>query len=149
MVKKSACEVFIFLVGISLFIFFAGFAIYIYTEFQLPKEERSLMWVWTWPLMSHFEKFLNFYRMKQRTTSQYNRSRQNSESTIMIDGWNDVSYRIYDIQHFSRSGKNFIHSFRRARFGIQNKRRKKIVSLNLLSKWKFRRDDDSLLYSNT
>lgn len=43
MVKKSACEVFIFLVGISLFIFFAGFAIYIYTEFRMPNADKILM----------------------------------------------------------------------------------------------------------
>lgn len=43
MVKKSACEIFIFLVGISLFIFFAGFAIYIYIQFSRPAFEKSIM----------------------------------------------------------------------------------------------------------
>lgn len=45
LVKKSPCEVFVFLVGISLFIFFAGFAIYIYNSFSGPAFEKSMMYV--------------------------------------------------------------------------------------------------------
>lgn len=47
LVKKSPCEVFVFLVGISLFIFFAGFAIYIYKSFSRPEYEKSIMYVLT------------------------------------------------------------------------------------------------------
>lgn len=43
MVKKTACEVFVFLVGISLFIFFAGFAVYLYIQFSRPAVEKSIM----------------------------------------------------------------------------------------------------------
>lgn len=59
LVKKSACEVFIFLVGISLFIFFAGFAIYIYVEFSRPALEKSIMLVSQIDLIGHaFTKWL-------------------------------------------------------------------------------------------
>lgn len=43
MVKKTPCEVFVFLVGISLFVFFAGFAVYLYVQFSRPAMEKTIM----------------------------------------------------------------------------------------------------------
>lgn len=100
MVKKSPCEIFIFLVGISLFVFFAGFAIYIYVEFNQNHRvelEKTLMWVtikwksWTRrELMTHISSkilLLIFHcNSRQSSIAQHDGSRQDSPGTTVIWG---------------------------------------------------------------